>query len=184
MLSYPSLYRNVYRYKRRCSSSRQEPMVSLRSLLRPARPCASHRGAWHRAFNILQMRSPTQYYGPVRLVDKALGLNGTYHRWDAVMSTRYTVSTEGTSSYALQASCPITLFDTPPMQGWHNVAFQVCSYSGAMPLAKMDGQVTFRNPYGYLPAEVVAIYPCHVIVVSSTPHHSLPRTTAFRFFAV
>ena len=48
-----------------------------------------------RASDILEMKNPTQYYGPVNLVDKELGLNGTYHRWDAVMSTRYKVSTEG-----------------------------------------------------------------------------------------
>ena len=89
------------------------------------------------ATNILQMRNPTRYRGAVKLYDHDLGLNGTYYRWDASMDTRYTVASEG----------------------WHNVAFQVCSYTAAMPVAKMDGAVTFKNPYGYLPAELFGFLP-------------------------
>ncbi len=89
------------------------------------------------ASNVLAMRNPTQYYGPVKLQDEVLGLNDTFYRWDAVMESRYTVKEEG----------------------WHNVAFQVCSYTGAMPVAKMDGLVTFRNPYGFLPAELFGFLP-------------------------
>ena len=86
---------------------------------------------------LTQLSNPTQYYGPVHLLDKDLELNGTFHRWDADMRSHYGVTKEG----------------------WHNVAFQVCSYTDAMPMARMDGLVTFRNPYGFLPAELFGFLP-------------------------
>ena len=90
-----------------------------------------------RATYLWQELTPTRFYGPVKILDRDAGMNGTYYRWDADLYSRYTVVKDG----------------------WHNVAFQVCSYSAAMPVAKMDGYVTFRNPYGYLPAELFGMLP-------------------------
>lgn len=65
-------------------------------------------------------------------------MNGTYNRWDVDLFSRYTVTKEG----------------------WHNVIFQFCGIDKvSMPAAKMDGFVTFQNPYGYLPAELFGLLP-------------------------
>ena len=83
-------------------------------------------------------RTMSTYHGPVSILDHQLGMNGTYYRWDADLLVRYTVLSEG----------------------WHNVIFQFCGTDkAAMPAAKMDGYVSFRNPYGYLPAELYGLLP-------------------------
>lgn len=48
---------------------------------------------------------------------------------------------------------------------WHNVVFLLCnqdSGDGAEPIATIEGEVAFRNPYGYIPAELFGILPFEV----------------------
>lgn len=43
-------------------------------------------------------------------------------------------------------------------ESWHTVAFQVCS-TGRNSIGVVKGQVAFKNPYGYLPAELYGLLP-------------------------
>ena len=47
-------------------------------------------------------------------------------------------------------------------EAWHTVAFQVCS-SGSNSIGVVNGQVAFKNPYGYLPAELYGLLPFEVL---------------------
>jgi len=80
---------------------------------------------------------PTAFIGSYDIDDPFLNLNGTYHQWDATLDHKYLVQEEN----------------------WHNVAFQVCTAPEEMPLASLDSVVTFKNPYGYLPAELYGFLP-------------------------
>ena len=50
------------------------------------------------------------------------------------------------------------------VEAWHNVAFEVCTYDTRVDHARITGQVSFRNPYGYIPAELYGIRPFEVCV--------------------
>ena len=96
-------------------------------------------------------RVPLKYMDSWKGYDKQMGLNGTYYRYTALLESSYTVREEE----------------------WHNVAFQLCPASnyirgsdgnylvsdGRPPVAKIDGQITFRNPYGFIPAELFGFLP-------------------------
>lgn len=91
------------------------------------------------ASGVFSKRVPTSYMG-TRVVppdSSPMGLNGTYYLWKADLRSKYPV------------------FE----QAWHNVAFQLCTDETAGPLAKVDGVVTFRNPYGFIPAELYGFLP-------------------------
>lgn len=51
---------------------------------------------------------------------------------------------------------------------WHNVVFLMCSVDNAgstgnrIAMASVEGEVTFRNPYGFIPAELYGILPFEV----------------------
>lgn len=99
-----------------------------------------HINTW--AANVFAQRVKSEYMDTVDvhnyLFGGNMGLpNGTYYRWKATLNTHYSVNTEA----------------------WHNVAFQLCDSEIADPKAHVDGTVTFRNPYGYLPAELFGFLP-------------------------
>lgn len=93
------------------------------------------------AENVFASRVPTVYRGVVNVKEGELGptmpLNGTYYLWGATLQDRYTINVEA----------------------WHNVAFQLCTTEARGPLAKVDGTVTFRNPYGFIPGELYGFLP-------------------------
>lgn len=93
--------------------------------------------AW--ASNVYAMRVPTSYMGTRMVAPDSFpaGLNGTYYLWRADVRSKYPVNE----------------------QAWHNVAFQLCTEETAGPLARVDGGVTFRNPYGFIPAELYGFLP-------------------------
>jgi len=74
------------------------------------------------ATNLELITVPTQYMGTYDIDMPDIGLNGTYHQWDAVLEEKYIVKEES----------------------WHNVAFQVCTDSESMPVASLDSLVTFK----------------------------------------
>jgi hypothetical protein len=78
----------------------------------------------------------------VSIVDTELGLNGTYYQWTAPLKSKYTIRVEE----------------------WHNVAFQLCSEASVGPVALVEGEVTFRNPYGFIPAELFGFLPFEVLL--------------------
>lgn len=46
------------------------------------------------------------------------------------------------------------------MTAWHNVAFKLCDDDENVEIvARIDGDVTFHNPYGYLPGELFGYLP-------------------------
>lgn len=80
----------------------------------------------------------TSYKGPKQLFIPHLQINGTYHHYSVSIHRKYTVIVEA----------------------WHNVAYEICPALGTnFVLATIDGGVTFRNPYGYLPAELYGFLP-------------------------
>jgi hypothetical protein len=99
-----------------------------------------HVNTW--ASNVFAQRVKSEYVDTVHVFTPTFGgnmllPNGTYYRWRAVLNTHYTVNTEA----------------------WHNVAFQLCDSEIVDPKAHVDGSVTFKNPYGYLPAELFGFLP-------------------------
>ena len=58
-------------------------------------------------------------------------------------------------SIHLHRKLPIT------QKAWHNVAVTLCPsvYSGQILRGKLEGEVAFRNPYGYLPGEMYGMLP-------------------------
>ena len=99
-----------------------------------------HVNTW--AANVFAQRVVSQYMDTVNIKSSGFGgnmnlPNGTYYRWSASLVTKYPVNTES----------------------WHNVAFQLCDTDTADPKAHVDGSVTFRNPYGFLPAELFGFLP-------------------------
>ena len=47
-------------------------------------------------------------------------------------------------------------------QGWHNIDIQICADEDVYLHSRLHGEVSFRNPYGYLPAEQWGIIPFEV----------------------
>lgn len=83
-------------------------------------------------------RVSTHYHGKVKLLDIARGINGSYYSWTTTVQRKYTVV----------------------LEAWHNVAFQVCpALDAGMVMATINGQIVFRNPYGFLPAELYGFLP-------------------------
>lgn len=76
------------------------------------------------AANVVNIRSMTEYVKDEYMYDLSLGLNGTYAVWKAHLQHKYPVG----------------------LEAWHNVAFQFCANEIAGVVAKIDGEVTFRNP--------------------------------------
>lgn len=91
------------------------------------------------AANVYSSRVYTEYVDTVTVINgkPPLSLNGTFYRWKAVLDYKYPVQTEA----------------------WHNVAFELCDNEFSEPKAHVDGSITFRNPYGYLPAELYGFLP-------------------------
>lgn len=96
----------------------------------------TYRNEW--AVLVDTRRVSTQYQGKVKLLEPSLGINGSYYVWSTTVQRKYTVV----------------------LEAWHNVAFQVCPVlDSGMVKATIHGQITFRNPYGYLPAELYGFLP-------------------------
>jgi hypothetical protein len=89
------------------------------------------------ASNIYVQPVPTTYVGSMTVMDPQLDLNGTYYLWTAPLVTKYRIRVEE----------------------WHNVAFQLCSEESEGPIALVEGKVEFRNPYGFIPAELFGFLP-------------------------
>lgn len=96
--------------------------------------------------NVMMKRMMTKYVSSAEYYDKKMGLNGTYYLYTTRLDTDYMVAEEA----------------------WHNVAFQLCptvvsefstEYTKRLSVAKIDGEVTFRNPYGFLPGELFGFLP-------------------------
>ena len=92
------------------------------------------------ATNVDLQRSPTIYSGEVTIINSNLNLNGTYYIWIAHIKNSYLVSQEA----------------------WHNVAFQICATESMNPMSLVNGDVSFQNPYGYIPAELFGLLPFEV----------------------
>ena len=86
--------------------------------------------------NIDSKRTTTKYVTKTYVENPELGLNGTYYVWGAKILEKYTVN----------------------LEAWHNAAFQLCS-SDADTIAQIDGEIAFRNPYGFIPAELFGFLP-------------------------
>jgi hypothetical protein len=96
--------------------------------------------------NVMMKRMLTSYVSSAEYYDKKLGLNGTYYLYKTRLESGYGVTEEA----------------------WHNVAFQLCptvvsefspEYTKRLAVAKIDGEITFRNPYGFLPGELFGFLP-------------------------
>ena len=68
--------------------------------------------------------------------DPASNLTGKYFLWHAPMAMKYSIVAPG----------------------WHNVNFQVCTDA----VGFFEGGMTFRNPYGFIPAELYGFLPFEV----------------------
>jgi hypothetical protein len=79
---------------------------------------------------------PSSYVRTVRNPDS----NGLNFIYQARVHKRYVVRTEA----------------------WHNVAFQICGGESELLQATISGTVSFRNPYGFIPAELYGIFPFEV----------------------
>mmetsp|Transcript_19321 Transcript_19321/g.27777 ORF Transcript_19321/g.27777 Transcript_19321/m.27777 type:complete len:508 (-) Transcript_19321:109-1632(-) len=95
--------------------------------------CGESASEYSWATNALIRTVPTQYTSTVK--NPTTGAN-EYH-WTAKIRRKYTVNVES----------------------WHNVAFQLCSYQGRILSAELTGTVSFKNPYGYIPAELYGLLP-------------------------
>jgi hypothetical protein len=91
------------------------------------------------AMNVVANQVKTRYVGTVTLNGHKppLYLNGTYYLWKADVDHKYEVT----------------------LEAWHNVAFQLCEDESVEPQAHVDGMISFKNPYGYLPAELYGFLP-------------------------
>lgn len=47
-------------------------------------------------------------------------------------------------------------------EGWHNVDIQICTDDSIYLSSRLQGEVEFKNPYGYVPAEQWGIIPFEV----------------------
>ncbi len=94
-------------------------------------------------------RALTTYGGELIIFDEALQQNVTWFKRSTELVHNYKVDHEM----------------------WHNVVFMLCSEGAedaseaafeaeaASSSASLDGLVTFRNPYGYIPAELYGVLP-------------------------
>ena len=85
----------------------------------------------------------TSYVGLEKVEDINIAELGVYYLWKAKLHYSYPVR----------------------LQEWHNVAFQLCTEPDRGPMAKVEGEVTFRNPYGFIPAELFGFLPFEVCVL-------------------
>lgn len=85
----------------------------------------------------------TEYVGSETVEDIRIAEIGVYYLWKAKIHYSYSVRHEE----------------------WHNVAFQLCTEPDEGPVAKVEGEVTFRNPYGFIPAELFGFLPFEVLVL-------------------
>jgi len=92
------------------------------------------------ASNVDLQRNPTSYVGERTIIDTSLNLNGTYYVWNSLIKNTYVVSQEA----------------------WYNVAFQICSTEALNTMSLVVGDVSFRNPYGYIPAELFGLLPFEI----------------------
>lgn len=95
------------------------------------------------AMNIDSGIVSTHYIDHVSINNPELELNGTYYKFLTHIKKNYPVI----------------------RQAWYNVAFKLC---GEKPkdnsIAQIDGYVTFKNPYGYIPGELFGFLPFEVSV--------------------
>lgn len=84
---------------------------------------------------------PTSYVGEAAVNDPSAGLFGTYFLWHVPVSVKYSIN----------------------VQEWHNINFQLCADVETESVALLEGGVTFRNPYGFIPAELYGFLPFEVL---------------------
>lgn len=94
--------------------------------------CSEYTNDW--ALDSFQRTMQTHYVSSSKKKDDT---NSTEYLWEAEMDQQYTVN----------------------LEAWHSVAYQICDYDNIVSRAGLRGQVTFRNPYGYLPAEMYGFLP-------------------------
>ena len=78
--------------------------------------------------------------GSVVITDPKVCDVGTYYLWQTQLDMLY----------------PIAITE------WHNVIIQSCTPETEWGLMKIEGGVTFRNPYGFLPSELFGFLPFEV----------------------
>lgn len=80
--------------------------------------------------------------GLIDVNDPFLNINGSYYHYEARLRFQYPVE----------------------ITAWHNVAFKLCDFEGRESdvAARILGDVTFRNPYGFLPGELFGYLPFEV----------------------
>lgn len=95
------------------------------------------RNTW--AMNVVAKQVKTKYVKTIHLEghQPPLFLNGTYFLYKAAVDHKYEVK----------------------LEAWHNVAFQLCEDEILEPQAHVDGMLSFKNPYGYLPGELFGFLP-------------------------
>lgn len=91
------------------------------------------------AMNVVARQVKTRYVKTIRMEghQPPLFLNGTYFLYKADVDHKYKVT----------------------LEAWHNVAFQLCEDEMVEPQAHVDGMISFKNPYGYLPGELFGFLP-------------------------
>ena len=47
-------------------------------------------------------------------------------------------------------------------EGWHNIDIQTCAGDSIYLSSRLNGDVSFKNPYGYVPGEQWGILPFEV----------------------
>jgi hypothetical protein len=82
----------------------------------------------------------TKFNKKASVVDSNLNINGSYYIYEGSISYKYPVE----------------------LTSWYNVAFKICDDGDEAVVARIDGDVTFRNPYGYIPGELWAFLPFEV----------------------
>lgn len=82
------------------------------------------------ALKAVEKKVPTIYMGEKFIYDPDTDVNGTYYIWTATLSDIYIVEEAA----------------------WYNVAVQSCVNEDETIFGHIDGSITFRNPYGYIPA--------------------------------
>jgi hypothetical protein len=82
------------------------------------------------ALKAVEKKVPTKFIGEKFMYDPDSDVNGTYYIWSATLTDVYTVDEAA----------------------WYNVAVQSCVNEDETIFGHIDGTITFRNPYGYIPA--------------------------------
>lgn len=96
----------------------------------------------------------TSYAGTVQVYDLGSAATVTKYRRTAHVSHKYTVRNEM----------------------WHNVVFLLCGEEDGSDgaIATIEGEVAFRNPYGYIPAELFGILPFEVRAAARASYFMRP----------